>query len=67
MYLGHDINTIDKDPFSFRRAQRDMQHGATLGAIDLLAGEHRVDARAQATVRSKPQQEAYRLASNEVL
>ena len=31
-----------------RRPQRDVQHGAVLGDVDLLAGEHRVDALAQA-------------------
>ena len=31
-----------------RRAQRDVQHGAVLGDVDLLAAEHRVDPLAQA-------------------
>ena len=31
-----------------RRPQRDVQHGAVLGDVDLLAAEHGVDARAQA-------------------
>ena len=32
---------------SARRAQRDVQHGAVLGDVDLLAAKHRLDARAQ--------------------
>ena len=31
-----------------RRAQRDVQHRALLGDVDLLAAEHRLDALAQA-------------------
>ena len=32
----------------FRRAQRDVQHRAILGHVDVLAGEHRVDPLAHA-------------------
>ena len=32
------------------RAQRDVEHGAVLGDVDVLAGEHRVDPLAQAAL-----------------
>ena len=46
--VGHDVLAVDDDRRASRRAQRDVQHGAVLGDVDLLAAEHRVDARAQA-------------------
>ena len=42
MNLGHDIIAIDGEALAVRRPQRDMQHGAVLGDVDLVAGEHRV-------------------------
>ena len=35
---------------ALRRAQRDVQHGAVLGDVDLLAAEHGVDPLAQAAL-----------------
>ena len=46
--LGHDVLAVDDDRRALRRAQRHVQDGAVLGDVDLLAAEHRVDARAQA-------------------
>ena len=37
-----------------------MQDGAVLGGVDLLAGEHRVDARAQAARLGEFEQQAQR-------
>ena len=48
MNLRDDVFAVDDDRGSPRRAQRDMQHGAALGNVDLLAAKHRVDALAQA-------------------
>ena len=35
VHLGHDVDAVDHDPLASRRAQRDVQHGALLGHIDL--------------------------------
>ena len=45
--LGHDVLAVDYDRRAARRAQRDVQHGAVFGDVDLVAAEHRVDALAQ--------------------
>ena len=51
-----------------RRAQRDVQHGAVLGDVDLLAAEHRVDALAQARLaRPAATQQPQRLVGDAVL
>ena len=50
-----------------RRAQRDVQHGAVLGDVDLLAAEHRVDALAQPRLLRQRQQQAQRLVGDAVL
>ena len=40
--LGHDVATVDLDDGVRRGPQRDVQHGAALGDVDRLTGEHRV-------------------------
>ena len=45
--VGHDVPSVDDDRGLSRRAQGDVQHGAVLGDVDLVAAEHRVDALAQ--------------------
>jgi len=40
---GNDIFAIDLDGLGLRCAQRNVQHGAVLGGVDLLAGEHGFD------------------------
>ena len=47
VHRRHDVDLVDGDPLVGRRAQRDVQHGAVLGDVDLLAAEHRLDAVAQ--------------------
>ena len=42
MNLGHDIVAVDGEALALGRPQRDMQHRAVLGDVDLVAGEHRV-------------------------
>ena len=41
--LRHDIFAVDQDRCVFGRAQGDVQHGALLGDVDLVAAEHGVD------------------------
>jgi hypothetical protein len=38
--LGHDVLAIDEDGAVGAVAQRDVEDGAVLGDVDLLAGEH---------------------------
>ena len=49
------------------RAQRDVQDGAVLGDVDLVAAEHGVDARAQAGLLGQLQQQLERLVGDAVL
>ena len=49
-------STHDRAPRG--RAQRDVQHGAVLGDVDLLAAEHGVDALAQAALLGELQRAA---------
>ena len=44
VHLGDDVDAVDDERRALRHAQRDVQHGAVLGDVDLLAREHRVDA-----------------------
>ena len=44
VHLGDDVLAVDLDDRALGRAQRDVQDGAVLGDVDLLAPEHRVDA-----------------------
>ncbi len=48
MHVRHDVLAVDDDRRPFRRPQRDVQRCAVLGAVDLLAAEHRADARGHA-------------------
>ena len=49
--LGHHVHAVDLDHRVARRPQRDVQHGAILGDVDLLAAEHRVARRASTPAR----------------
>src|SRR4029079_18493713 len=40
--VGNDVVAVNADVRTLRQAQRGVQHGALLGDVDLLAGEHRV-------------------------
>ena len=40
--LRHDVVAVDREALAVGRPQRDVQHGAVLGDVDLLAGEHGV-------------------------
>ncbi len=47
VHLRHNILAVDVDMGVARGAQGDMQHGAVLGDVDLVAAEHGVDVGAQ--------------------
>ena len=42
VHIGHHVVTIHHHAGTGRRAQRGVQHGALLGGVDQLAGEHRI-------------------------
>ena len=44
---GDDVFAVDDDRLALGRAQGDVQDGALLGDVDLLAAEHGVEARFQ--------------------
>ena len=67
MDARHDILAVDDDRRPFRRPQRDVQRGAVLGAVDLLAAEHRVDARGKVGLFREREQQAHRLVGDPLL
>ena len=42
VHLGDDVDPVDDERAAARHPQRDVEHGAVLGHVDPLAGEHRV-------------------------
>ena len=42
VHLGDDVDTVDDERGAARHPQRNVEHGAVLGDVDPLAGEHRV-------------------------
>ena len=67
MNLGNDIHAIGEKLCVFWRAQGDMQNGALLGDVDLIAREHSVDVLAQAGLLRKLQEQPHGLAGDAVL
>ena len=63
----HNVLAVDYDRCVARRPQGHMQHGAVFGHIDLLAGEHCVDARAQPGFIGEPNQERERFVGDAIL
>ena len=58
-----DVDAVDDDAASARRTQRGVQHGAVLGDVDLLAGEHRVDPLRQPGLLGEPRRAARSVSS----
>ncbi len=67
MHLGHHVDAVDEDRRAARCSQRHVQHGALLGQVDPVAAEHGVDARAQAGLFRKFEQQADRVVGGAVL
>src|SRR5262249_27490611 len=65
--LGHHVPALDDDGGPLRRAQGDVEGGAPLRDVDLLAAEHRVDPRSEAGLVRQPQQQPQRLVGDAVL
>ena len=67
MNVGDYIAAIVENSGVARCAQRDMQDGAVLRDIDLIAAEHGVDAIAQPRLLREPQQQSQCLVGDPVL
>ena len=67
MHAGYDIDAVDDDVLGARRAQRDVQHGALFGHVDLVAAEHRLDALGQTRPMRERDQQRHRLGGDAVL
>ena len=67
MDVGHDILAVDEIALPAFGPQRDMQDGAALADIDLLAGEHRVPARRDPSRAGEIEQQTYGLVGDPVL
>ena len=67
VHVGDDVDAVDLDARPFGSAQRDVEHGAVLGDVDVLAREHRVDAIAQPGPLGEREQQRHRLVGDQVL
>ena len=65
--LGHDVLPVHHDRGAARRAQRDVEHGAVLGDVDLLSPEHRVDLLAEPGLLRQLEEQPQRLVGDPVL
>ena len=67
MNCRHDILAVDHDRGALRRPQRDVQHGAILGDVDLLAAEHGVDSAAHVALFGELKEQLERFVGDAVL
>ena len=67
VHVGHHVVSVDVDVRTGRGAQRGVQHGAPLGDVDLLPGEHRVAPRLDARCRGNREQRVDHRVVDEVL
>ena len=54
---GDHVLAVNHDLFAFRRTQGDVQDGAVLGRVDLVAGEHRLAASGEVGLLGELQEE----------
>ena len=67
VHVRDDIDAVDDETRPRRHAQRDVQHGAVLGDVDVLAAEHGVDPRPQPAGLGEVEQQFQRLRVDPVL
>ena len=67
VHLRDDVLAVHLDVRPLRRAERDMQHGAVLRDVDVLAGEHRVAPLGNSALLGELEQEPERLVGDPVL
>ena len=67
VHPGHHVLAVDHDRGAARGPQRDVQHRALLGDVDLLAAEHRVAPLGHAGVVGQREQQPQGLVGHAVL
>ena len=67
MHVGDDVPTVDGQRRVAREAKCRVQHGTVLGDVDVLAGEHRLDALRQPGLVREPHEQRQRLIGDAVL
>ncbi len=67
VHLRHDILPVHENRGTARRAQRDVEDGAILGAVDLFPAEHGPDPGAQSRLIRQPDEEMHRFIGDAVL
>ncbi len=67
VHLLDDVDAVDDQRALARHPQRHVQHGAVLGDVDVLAGEHRFAARLDAALAGQLAEQDQRLVSYTVL
>ena len=67
VHLLDDVDAVDDQRRAARHPQRDVQHGAVLGDVDPLAGEHRLDPLRQPGLLGQRHQQLDRLVGDPVL
>ena len=67
VHLGDDVDAVDDERAFARHPQRHVQHGAVLGDVDLLAGEHRVAPLGDAGLLRERDEAPHRLVGDAVL
>ena len=67
VHVGDDITPVDDQRPLAWHAQRDVQHGAVLGDVDVLAREHGVAALGDAGLRGQLVEQAQALVGHPVL
>src|ERR1051326_6831216 len=67
VYLGYDIDAVDKKEFVLLRTEGDMEHRSMFGNVDFLAAEHAFDALRETTYRAQRKKQANLFAGHSFL
>jgi hypothetical protein len=67
VHLADDVHPVDDERALARHPQGDVEHGAVLGDVDPLAGEHRLPPLGDAALLGQRDQQAQRLIGDPVL
>ena len=67
MDSGNDVFAINNNLFALRCTQRNVEYGAVLGDVDLLAGKHRLNAGLESGFFGELKQQLERLISQAIL
>ena len=67
MHLGDHVLAVDVDDRSLGSAEGDVQNGAILGDVDLVAAEHRIDPAAQVRLGGESEEQLHGFVDDAVL